>query len=196
MALRCKGRKDFHWLWYSRRLAEFYTISILNRIERNQIDHLKEQQKKKNYRRTLAKDYIDAISKDMHKKYKGKLGQVFLMPSTFAGSTRYYQEKYADFMTIVRHVGTPTWLVLTILYSVPFQKYFRFVTFTGNPDWPEIIDALKEKQEYMHMPNVVCRIFMDKADEFLHDVIERQVLGKVSGFCFSVEHQKRGSFFL
>ena len=40
---------------------------------------------------------------------------------------------------------------------------------------------------------------MDKAEEFVKDLCEKNVLGKVAGWCYSVEHQKRGlvcSYFL
>ena len=33
---------------------------------------------------------------------------------------------------------------------------------------------------------------MDKATEFIKDLTERHILGKVAGWCYSVEHQKRG----
>ena len=33
---------------------------------------------------------------------------------------------------------------------------------------------------------------MDKAEEFVKDLCEKNVLGKVAGWCYSVEHQKRG----
>jgi hypothetical protein len=70
----------------------------------------------------------------------------------------------------------------------------RFVTFTGNPQWPEIQAALAENQDHLHRADIVCRIFIDKATEFIKDVTERNVLGTVGGFCYSVEHQKRGIF--
>lgn len=78
------------------------------------------------------------------------------------------------------------------------------MTFTGNPKWPEITEALhkqkstaqgaKKKHQYVHRPDIVCRIFMDKATEFIRDLTERHVLGKVAGWCYSVEHQKRGIY--
>ncbi|KAL3076362.1 hypothetical protein niasHS_011781 [Heterodera schachtii] len=161
----------------SRRLAEYFTISVLNRIERNDLDHLKAIQAKKNYRQLLAREYIAAMEKGVRQQGpNAKLGRIFLMPQTFAGSRQYYQGKYADLMTMVRHLGAPTW----------------FVTFTGNPKWPEIEEALRVRQNYAHRPDIVCRIFMDKAAEFIKDVTERGVLGKVAGWCYSVEHQKRG----
>lgn len=67
------------------------------------------------------------------------------------------------------------------------------MTFTGNPKWPEITNALQGRQDYLNRPDIVCRVFMDKANEFIKDLVEKNVLGKVAGFCYSVEHQKRGN---
>jgi hypothetical protein len=66
------------------------------------------------------------------------------------------------------------------------------VTFTGNPRWPEIQACLQKGQTYAQRADIVCEIFMDKASEFLLDVCKRNVLGDVAGWCYSVEHQKRG----
>jgi len=110
MAIRTEGRGDFHWLWYARRLAEFFIISVLNRIEREEMDHLKMIQLKKNYRQILARDYIAAIEQGLQKQGRNcRLGKIFLLPQTFAGSRQYYQKKYADLMTMVRKLGNPTW---------------------------------------------------------------------------------------
>lgn len=103
------SKDDFHWLWFGRKLAELYTISILNRIEGNRLEHQKEQQKKKQLRKIIAKDFRESIEKGLHRKYGGKLGQVFLMNKGFPGSTAYYQNKYADLQTIVQKLGNPTW---------------------------------------------------------------------------------------
>lgn len=109
MAIR--GTKDaFHWLWFARKLAEYFTITVLNRIERNEMDHLRLIQIKKNYRKILAREYVEALEKGLQKwGQAAKLGKIFLMPQTFAGSKQYYQGKYADLMTIVRYLGNPTW---------------------------------------------------------------------------------------
>ena len=75
------------------------------------MDQLKAIQEKRNYRKILAKEYIKAIEDGLLRQGKNRrLGQVFLMPETFAGSRQYYQKKYADLMTIVRNLGNPTWL--------------------------------------------------------------------------------------
>ena len=137
MAMRSNKKGTFHWLMYSiisiifsvlfnyyfslylsiyrfaRRLAEYFVISVLNRIERNEMDHLKAIQEKRNYRKILAREYIQAIENGLLRQGPNRrLGQVFLMPETFAGSRQYYQKKYADLMTIVRNIGNPTWYIL------------------------------------------------------------------------------------
>ena len=180
---------------FARRLAEYFIISVTNRIERNEMDHLKAIQEKRNYRKILAREYIQAIENGLLRQGPNRrLGQVFLMPETFAGSRQYYQKKYAELMTIVRNLGNPTWLVLIFLrYFLSLTLlFYRFVTFTGNPRWPEVSEALSKKQSYTSRSDVVCRIFMDKAEEFIKDLCEKNVLGRVAGWCYSVEHQKRG----
>uniref|UniRef100_A0A183CL31 ATP-dependent DNA helicase n=1 Tax=Globodera pallida TaxID=36090 RepID=A0A183CL31_GLOPA len=177
LAMREPCRGAFHWLWYARRLAEYFLIALLNRIERNEMEHVKAQQSKKNYRQILARDYVHALEQGLQRQEpNARLGRIFFMPQTFAGSRQYYQQKYADLMAMVRRLGNPTW----------------FVTFTGNPSWPELKEALQGRQQYTHRADIVCRIFMDKATEFIKDLTERNVLGKVAGWCYSVEHQKRG----
>ena len=111
MALRNGDKNAFHWLWFARRLAEYYVISVLNRIERNEMDAIKKVQEKKNLRQILAKDYIAAIEKGLKRQHgqSAKLGKIFQTPQTFAGSRQYYQKKYADLMTIVRKLNLPTW---------------------------------------------------------------------------------------
>lgn len=97
---------------FARKLTEFFVISVLNRIERNEMDHLKKIQEEKNYRKILAKEYIAALESGLWRAGgpNARLGKVFMMPQTFAGSRQYYQQKYANLMTIVRRLGNPTWL--------------------------------------------------------------------------------------
>jgi hypothetical protein len=69
---------------------------------------------------------------------------------------------------------------------------FRFVTFTGNPNWPEVVAALPEGQTWEDRPDIVCRIFIDKVAVFVTDMVKRKVLGNVGAWAYSVEHQKCG----
>lgn len=110
IAMRESHRNAHHWLWFARKLAEYFVISVENRIEKNETNYVKKIQMEKNLKSIIAKDFIklmeDAASKQTP---PGKLGNVFLLPRSFAGSRKYYQEKYADLMRIANHYGNPTW---------------------------------------------------------------------------------------
>lgn len=69
---------------------------------------------------------------------------------------------------------------------------YRFITFTGNPKWDEIQQMLKNGETVGNRPDIVCRIFIAKAKELIYDLTERQVMGKLSAWCYSMKHQKRG----
>ena len=117
------GLLYFYISRFARRLAEYFLISVTNRIERNEMDQLKAIQEKRNYRKILAKEYIKAIEDGLLRQGKNRrLGQVFLMPETFAGSRQFYQKKYAELMTIVRNLGNPTWYCYCLLLF-PFSSF-------------------------------------------------------------------------
>lgn len=111
MALRTDDKNAYHWLWFARRLAAYYVITLENRIERAETDHVKEAQEKMNLRQIVARDFIDAIQRGLHRQHgsDAKLGKVFILPEAFAGSRKYYQAKYANLMTMCRQLGNPTW---------------------------------------------------------------------------------------
>jgi hypothetical protein len=56
----------------------------------------------------------------------GTVGRSFILPSSYTGGDRFMQQLYQDSMAIVRHFGLP----------------ILFITFTANPKWTEITDAL------------------------------------------------------
>ena len=79
-------------------------------------------------------------------------------------------------MTIVRQYGKPD----------------IFLTCTANPNWPEILDNLLPNQSGSDRPDIVSRVFHLKLKELLHDLLERNALGHVSAFVYTVEFQNRG----
>lgn len=98
----------------------------------------------------------------------------------FRGSRQYYQQAFADCMTISREVGKPDLLI----------------TFTMDPVCPEIDEMTLPDQEWFDRPDVVCRLFVDKLKEFEKDLTVREVLGPVRAWFYSVEHQKRFVYFV
>jgi len=72
-----------------------------------------------------------------------------------------------------------------------FGKPDLFVTFTCNPKWKEITDALLSEQTTKDRPNLVTRVFNLKFDALLKD-IKDGVLGNVIAKIWVIEFQKRG----
>lgn len=89
-------------------------------------------------------------------------------------------------MAIVRVLGRPTY----------------FVTFTCNPDWPEIRAALLPGQDAQSRPDLVARVFGQKLRALLEELTKRGIFGRCVAILMVIEFQKRGksdqnlSFFL
>ena len=81
-----------------------------------------------------------------------------------------------DGMAIVREYGKPD----------------LFITMTCNPKWPEIVNELRPGQEPQDRPDIVARVFKDKMDQLMNDLVQGGCFGKVVGYLYCVEFQKRG----
>ena len=97
------------------------------------------------------------------------------LPSSFVRGYRFYRELYADAMVLPAHFG-----------SIDY-----FLTFTTNPQWPEIT-ANATMANGMHSPDLYCRVFYIKMKALLIDVLQHGVLGTVVAYAWSVEFQQRG----
>jgi len=104
-----------------------------------------------------------------------RAGRIIVLPSTFTGGRRYMTQVFQDAMAIVRDKGRPTY----------------FLTFTCNPNWPEIKAALKPGQQAIDRPDVVAVVFHEKLKALLKDLTDYHVVGCVTAWAYSVEFQKR-----
>ncbi|GAU22594.1 hypothetical protein TSUD_134940 [Trifolium subterraneum] len=94
-----------------------------------------------------------------------------------AESKRYMNQLYFDGMAISAAVGFPD----------------LFITFTCNPNWPEITRLLSKQNLKAHdRPNIITRVFKIKFNELLKDLTKKHVLGKVMAYLYTIEFQKRG----
>jgi hypothetical protein len=85
------------------------------------------------------------------------------------------QKLYQDSMAIVQHFGKPTF----------------FITFTANPKWPKIQNALFLGQKATDRPDIVTLVFHLKVRSLLTD-LKANLLGKYVGHVYTIEYQKRG----
>jgi hypothetical protein len=65
-----------------------------------------------------------------------------------------------------------------------------FITYTMNNKAPEFKEMMEDGQTFADRPDIVYRLFIDKANEFIHDITKKQVMGNVKAWFYSVEHQK------
>lgn len=85
-------------------------------------------------------------------------------------------EKYQNAMAIVRACGKPTF----------------FVTFTCNPNWPEITRELHTNCSATDRPDLLARVFNIKLKELKKDIMKNHFFGRCEALIFTVEFQKRG----
>lgn len=67
-----------------------------------------------------------------------------------------------------------------------------FITMTANPDWPEIESNLFVNQKAVDRPDLVVRVFKLKLDQFIKEVKQKDIFGKLKAMTYSIEFQKRG----
>ncbi|XP_039688594.1 uncharacterized protein [Medicago truncatula] len=67
-----------------------------------------------------------------------------------------------------------------------------FITFTCNPNWPEIKRELaKHNLKPQDRSDIITRVFKIKFDELMRDLSKNHVLGKVLAYMYTIEFQKR-----
>ena len=86
------------------------------------------------------------------------------------------RQRYHDAMSIVVKTGKPD----------------LFITFTCNPKWKEIKECLYPGQQPHDRPDILARVFKIYLNQFLHEIIKKQLFGKVVGWVYTIQFQKRG----
>jgi hypothetical protein len=67
-----------------------------------------------------------------------------------------------------------------------------FVTFTCNPQWPEIKRALLPRQQPQDRPDLVTHVFKIKLKELFNDIHKKHILGRTIAGIYVIEFQKCG----
>lgn len=130
----------------------------------------------KQYRRETHQGLCDAISNEENPQ---GVGSKVYLPATVQGSPRQMMQLYQNALAIVNNCGSPTALT----------------TVTCNTQWREIQDELKKLDPVPKphdRPDIVARVFKMKLKAILDDILNHDVLGKVAGYAWVVEFQKRG----
>ncbi|UYV66597.1 hypothetical protein LAZ67_4002252 [Cordylochernes scorpioides] len=166
-------RPGFSPIHYGRRLFQQYVVDAYVKTEGNRLNYIRQNQSL--LRVELYQGLMDYIHEQEHSRGV-RIGRIFILPSSFPGSSRAMQQNYQDAMAIVRKFGRPD----------------LFVTFTCNPRWTDIVENLLPNQNPSDRPDLVARVFNLKLQQLLREIVSQHVLGVVIARVHVVEFQKRG----
>ncbi|XP_058767402.1 uncharacterized protein LOC131641097 [Vicia villosa] len=157
----------------SRRLFQQFLVDGYTMLESEKLEWLRKNQPK------LRVTKYNSLEKEGDQSHAPgiSIGKRVVLPSSFVGGRRFMDQLYYDGMAICSKVGFPD----------------LFITFTCNPNWPEIQRVLGPLHlKPQDRPDVISRVFKIKFDQLLSDLTKKGVLGKVLAYMYTIEFQKRG----
>jgi len=157
-------------LHYGRRLFQQYIVDQAARLIDERLTYVFHNQEK------IRADLYQGISDALSAKDLQNVGRRVVLPSSFTGSRRAQEQHYQDGLAIVLNQGKPT----------------GFITFTCNPGWVEITRELLPHQQASDRPDLVARVFRMKFQQLIHELLHKNIFGKVTGYTAVIEFQKRG----
>ena len=158
------------------RLLQQFIVDAYSSIEESRLLWLRNNQKK--LRAEVYQGLADMVnaSDGREQRNLGAIGRRIVLPSSFTGGPRFMHQLYQDSMAIVRKKGKPD----------------LFITFTCNPKWDEIQDALLPGQSAQDRPDLISCVFYQKHKDLMHLILKKHIFGKVIGHVYVIEFQKRG----
>ena len=158
------------------RLFQQYVVVNYAKIEDGRLQFIRGNQSK--LRAEIYQGLADSIKSADDTVDGSHIGKRVILPSSFTGGARYQHQLYQDAMAIVCHFGKPD----------------LFITFTCNPCWEEITNALLEHQTAADHQDLISRVFKLKLKSLLHDIYygSANVLGNMIALIYVIERQKRG----
>jgi hypothetical protein len=143
------------------RLSNQLAVDAYSTIEASRLQFIADHQKE--LRCESVQGITDAIGRGLTSA--DSVGGRVIVPASFTGGRRYHVMNYQDAMAICRVYGPPD----------------LFVTFTCNPKWKEIVDALRFEpgQQACDRSDIVVRVFHMKVDEFIADIRENKIFGPI-----------------
>ena len=119
---------------------------------------------------------VDVVNNPSFASGETQVGKQIILLATYIGSPRAMQHNYVDALSIVRRYGKPDF----------------FITMTTNHSWIEVKGSLCEGEHVANRPDIVARVFKIKFRLLLDKLLKEHVLGKVVGYTWVIEFQKRG----
>ena len=151
---------SFNPILYSGRLTQQFFIHALLMVDNNRMNFFRNNQKHLRvecYQGIYDHLIGNASNNSKNFENKERLGNFFILPSTYIGGTRYMQQNYQDAMAFFRHVD---------------KRPELFITLTCDPNWEEfkiILRNFPPGTTINDIPNIAVRFFYLKFCSLLDD---------------------------
>ena len=164
------------------RLFHAFIVDLWARIEQQRLLWIRLNQR--SIRAELYQGVVDAVATN-DAIPAAQVGRRIVLPASFIGGPRHMQKLYQDAMAAVRKFGKPD----------------LFVTFTCNPNWPDIKNNLCTNETSNDRPDLCARVFHGKLKRLLYELStvgifsaapEQQRGKEPLALIYSIEFQKRG----
>nr|XP_018913756.1 PREDICTED: uncharacterized protein LOC109041791 [Bemisia tabaci] len=172
------NNKRFNPILHGGRLTQQYIIYGYIVVEWNRLNYIRMNQNI--FRQETLQGLTDHIkNSSANTSNLIRLGNAVVLPSTYEGSPRSMQQLYQDSMAMTRELGRPD----------------LFVTYTANPNWPEIKEYLQTMPKGTSTSDIayfVVRAFNIRLSAFISEITSGKVFGPIIGYIYTIEFQKRG----
>lgn len=147
---------DFNTPLRCKRGTQAYLVDAYCCVKESRLSHYRTESFQQKYRYASFKEIRDGVSKGITKGLQA--GQKTVLPSSHVGGPRYLYQNYLDSVALCRTYGCPD----------------LFITFTSNPLWSEVTDALASipGQHSSDRPDIVNRVFHIKLQHLIDDIIK------------------------
>ena len=152
-------------------LLQEYIVDSWAAAEHSRLDWIRNNQE--TIRAKLYCGLVDALREGLD---LSSVGRKVILPSSFTSGPRSVQHNLQDALALLRI----------------FKGSDLFITFTANPTWVEIREALLPGQSACDRPDIVARVFHLKLAALLDDIMKKDLFGEALGHVYTVEYQKRG----
>ncbi|OMO49584.1 DNA helicase PIF1, ATP-dependent [Corchorus capsularis] len=164
---------DCNTLLRGGRLLQQYMCDAFSSIDFCRLLYTKDHQKE------IHSDFYDNVRDAMARGDSDGsfIGKRIIHPASYTGGSRYMFQNYQDAIAICRYYGYPS----------------LFITFTCNPKWDEIQQALSliPGQKAEDRPDIVSQVFRLKVRDLIKDLTEGQHFGESIAVTYTIEFQKR-----
>ena len=140
----------FNLLLWGGRLTQQYVCDMMANTESQRLNWIHHNQK--SIKAEKNKVIVVALSSDT----EIIPGCLTILPPTIYGSPSWYAKEFQDAMALVRVKGKPDF----------------FLTFTCNPNWPEIKGSIFEGQQMHKRPDIIVRVFHMKVEALHEDILK------------------------